>query len=407
LKAAKVDASPLLLGLIVLLAAVGAFLTFVILRSDPIEDALSGERVVSTMFIIEQDRKPLGSYVLFYYPATRRAVVFDIPGELGLIIQQINRMDRIDRVYESQKPAAFEREIEKLLGIDINYSIIIGMENLGRLVDLIEGVELFIPAAVEIYDDENSILFPYGVTRLDGDKAKLYFSYDLQEEEREMARFRRQRFFLGFIKSLGEQSEYLKAPRVARYYHPLMKSNLSQRARARLFDELSKVDIDRVNIQSVGGAYREDVSGQTLLFPSYDGSLIKEIVRQSLAALTRQVEGAITERIFTVEILNGTATPGLAGRTAELLRGFGYDIISIGNADHSDYNSTEVIDRSGHEDIVRTFADTIRCKNIRFEALTPEVIELGIEIDIQNLEYRSDFTLILGKDFDGRYVNGR
>jgi hypothetical protein len=314
-------------------------------------------------------------------------------------------VDRIDRIYDPQKTTAFEKEVETLLGIDINFSVIIGTENLGKVVDLIEGVELFIPSAGEIYDDENSILFPYGVTRLDGDKAKLYFTYELPEEDGEMARFRRQRFFLSFIKSLGEWTEYLKAPRVARYYHPLLKSGMSQRTRIRLFDELAKVDMDRVNIQSVGGTTRE-VSGQTLLFPYYDGSLIKEIVRQSLAALTRQVEGAISERVFTVEILNGTATPGLAGRTAELLRGFGYDIISIGNADHSDYDSTEIVDRSGHEDIVRTFADIIRCKNIRFEALTPEVIELGIEIDIQNLEYRSDFTLILGKDFDGRYVNG-
>jgi hypothetical protein len=56
--------------------------------------------------------------------------------------------------------------------------------------------------------------------------------------------------------------------------------------------------------------------------------------------------------------------------------------------------------------MVRTFADIIRCRNIRFDTQAAENIELGIEITIQNLEYRSDFTLIIGKDFNGRYVTG-
>jgi hypothetical protein len=113
-----------------------------------------------------------------------------------------------------------------------------------------------------------------------------------------------------------------------------------------------------------------------------------------------------------------------------LLRGFGYDIISIGNADRNDYEATEIIDRSGHEDVARAFAEVIRCENIHFESLRPGTpaepqrsggegvleaslrdsppgnIELGIEMNFQNLEYRSDFTLIIGKDFNGRYVTG-
>jgi anionic cell wall polymer biosynthesis LytR-Cps2A-Psr (LCP) family protein len=405
LRKTKADASAFLLVLILLLLGGGVFFTILALRSDPIEEALSGDRVISTLFIIEKDNKPLSSYVLFYYSATRRAAIFDIPGEVGLIIQKINRVDRIDTIYDPQKISDFGAEIEKLLGIEINFFVVINMENLGKVVDLVEGVELFIPGPVEIYDAENLILFPSGVTRLDGDKALLYITYELPKEESELAHFRRQRFFLGFIKRLGEKVDYLKDPSVAQVYQPLLKTSLNQRTRIKLFDELAKVDMERVNIQSVGGNPRE-VSGQMLLFPLYDGNLIKEIVRQSLASLTRQVEGAVSERVFTVEILNGTATTGLAGRTAELLRGFGYDVISIGNADRTDHEFTEIIDRSGYEDVVRTFADIIRCKTIHFESLAPDNLEVGIDINVQNLEYRSDFTLIIGRDFNGRYVTG-
>jgi hypothetical protein len=178
---------------------------------------------------------------------------------------------------------------------------------------------------------------------------------------------------------------------------------MNPRTRSRLFDEFAGIDTDRTSVQSVGGNLRE-VSGQSLLIPYYDGSLVKEIVRQTLGSLTRQTEGSLSERVFTVEVLNGTPTNGLAGRTAELLRGFGYDVISIGNAERNDYEKTEIIDRSGYEDMVKTFGDIIRCGNIRSESPIQEAPE-G-ELNIQNFEYRSDFTLIIGRDFNGRYVTG-
>jgi anionic cell wall polymer biosynthesis LytR-Cps2A-Psr (LCP) family protein len=375
------------------------------LRQDPIQEALSEDRVINTLFVFESEGKPLASYVLMYYPETKRAAVFDIPGEVGLIIKRINRVDRIDTVYEPHHIGTFESEIEKLLGIDMNFSLVYDLPSLGKMADLIEGVELFIPEAISVYNPDNLILFPSGVTRLDGDKLLSFLTYHLPDEGSDQVTFRRQRFFLGFINRLGEKNEVLKNPAMLQVIQPLIKTGMNQHTRIRFFDELSNIDTDRMNIQTVGGNYRE-ISGQMLLFPYYDGSLIKEIVRQSLGALTRQSEGSLSERVFTVEILNGTGITGLAGRTAELLRGFGYDVISIGNASRSDYEATEIIDRSGSEEVARNFAEIIRCTNLRSEAVAPEELDMELNMGLQNLEYRSDFTLIIGRDFNGRYVTG-
>ncbi|MDR0378000.1 MAG: LCP family protein [Spirochaetaceae bacterium] len=401
----KTDASIFLLAAIVVLLGAGVFFTLTALRQDPIEEALSADRVINILFVFESEGKPLASYVLMYYPGTKRAAVVDVPGELGLIIRRINRVDRIDTVYGPSHITMFETEVEDVLGIDINFFIVYDLPNLGKMVDLIEGVELFIPAAVSVYESDNLILFPSGITRLDGDKVRSFLTYQLPEEDRDLVTFRRQRFFLGFIKRLGEKNEVLKNSAMIHAVQPLMKTGMNQRTRIRLFDELSNIDADRMNIQSVGGNYRE-VSGQMLLFPYYDGTLIKEIVRQSLSALTRQVEGSLTERVFTVEVLNGTGVTGLAGRTAELLRGFGYDVISIGNADRSDYEATEIIDRSGSTEAAQIFAEIIRCTNLRSEAVTPAELDIELNTGLNNLEYRSDFTLVVGRDFNGRYVTG-
>jgi anionic cell wall polymer biosynthesis LytR-Cps2A-Psr (LCP) family protein len=397
-KKASVNPSVLLLAAIVLIFGAGIGAAFFVLNAAGDGESFSGDRVLNTLFIIENNGKPLCSYVLMYYPATGRAAVFDIPGSLGLILQQINRVDRIDTVYDPQRIAPFEREIEKLLAVDISFTVAVTLDNFVKIVDLIEGVEIFIPSPVEAFQDE-PVLFPSGITRLDGDKTGIYITYELPEENSDLPQFRRQRFFIGFLKRLGERNEALKNPQTARFFETLLKTGMTRRTRVRLFDEFVKIDTDRLAVQSVGGNPRE-VSGQTLLFPFWDGNLIKDIVRQTLGSMVRPAEGSLSERVFTVEVLNGTAVNGLAGRTAELLRGFGYDIISIGNADRSDTEKTFIINRSGLDDMARNFGEIIRCADIRQDDPARE----RPETEIQNFEYRADFTLVIGRDFNERYV---
>jgi anionic cell wall polymer biosynthesis LytR-Cps2A-Psr (LCP) family protein len=398
----QIDASGFLLAAILIFLAGGIIFTAFSLRTDPIEEALSGDRVINTLFVLEKDGKPLSSFVLMYYPATRRAAIFDIPRDLGLIIRRINRVDRIDTLYDRQKIGNYENEIAELLGIEIGFYLILGEDKLGDVVDLLEGVDLFIPSPVEQYGDP-PVLFPAGLVRLDGSKARDYVTYELPGEDLETASFRRQRFFLGFIKRLGEMWDQISDPQVNALFQSCFSTNINQRTWPRLLGEFTTIDTDRTNIQSVGGTIRE-ISGQTLLLPSWDGNLIKQIVTQTLGAITRQNEGSLSDRVFTVEVLNGTNISGLARRTAELLRGFGYDVISIGNMDSDDYEVTEIIDRSGFIEAARAFGEIIRCGNIRSEALLEETPEL--ELELRNFEYRSDFILIIGRNFDGRYVTG-
>jgi anionic cell wall polymer biosynthesis LytR-Cps2A-Psr (LCP) family protein len=403
MKKTKIEASAFLLFIIIALFAAGSAFVFVSLRSDPLEEALSDDRVINTVFILEHERKPLATHVLMYYPATKRAAVFDIPGDLGLIVRQINRVDRIDTVYSPEKPQIFEDEIGRLLGLDIHYSVIFTMENLAKTVDLIAGVECFIPQEIARYQPP-LVFFPSGFTRLDGKKAVQYLLFEDTDQETEPGRSRRERFFTGLIKTLGEKNAFLKNPQVDKIYLPLVKTNMNHRTRIRFFDELAGIDTDRMTMQIVGGNRRE-VSGQSLLFPYYDGSLIKEIVRETLGALTRQTSSNAGDRLFTVEVLNATTVAGLAGRTAELLRGFGYDVINVGNADRNDYERTEIVARFGTPEEARALADIIRCKNIRMETLdAPQGEAARFGMEARDFELKADFTLVIGRDFNGRYT---
>jgi anionic cell wall polymer biosynthesis LytR-Cps2A-Psr (LCP) family protein len=378
----------------------GITLAVYTLRSNPVEDALSSNRVINVLFVIEDEKKPLSTYILMYYPETRRAAVFNVPGEIGLLITRINRYDRIDRVYEPSRIGSYENEIGKLLGVEINFSIVITKENLVSLVDLLEGVEIFIPSQVLYRDDDNLIMFPSGMTILDGDKAGVYATYSLPYEERDEQILRRQRFFIGLLDRIVKMNDSFRNPAAAKLYYSFFKTSMNRGTFKRLFDEFTYIDTDRLPIQAVTGNLRE-VSGQMLLIPLYDGNHIKEIVRQRMGTLTRQSEN-MAQTTLTVEILNGTAVTGFATRTADILRSFGYDIIDVGNADRNNYDKTLIVHRAGEDVLVNEFADLIRCKNIRREI---EMLEdFQAEMDTQNYELKADVTLILGRNFNGRYV---
>jgi len=397
LRIIKGDASILLLVLIVLLLGFGVVFSVFMFRSNPVEDALSGNRVVNVLYVIEDNKRPISTYVLMYYPVTKRAAIFDIPENLRLLISKINRYDRIDKVYDPVRIGSYQNEIEKLLGVDINFTIVITKENLVSIVDLLEGVEFFIPSSLSYRDENTVILFPSGMTVLDGDKASLYATYTLPDEESEMEVFRRHRLFLGLLKRQIQMNEKLNNPKAAKMYHSFFRTSMNQRTMMLLFNEIVHIDTDRTNIQSIGGNVKE-FSGEMMIIP-WEG-IVKEVVQQTLTALTREIETYAVDNVLTVEVLNGTEVTGLAGKTAEMLRSFGYDIISIANADRNDYEKTLIIQRYDDDDMVKSFADVIRCENIRKE-IVPKESETG-----QSTEYKADITLLIGRNFNGRYVTG-
>jgi anionic cell wall polymer biosynthesis LytR-Cps2A-Psr (LCP) family protein len=389
----------MLLILILLIVIVGGISVYIFSKTDPLEEILSDERVMNILLNIEQDKKVIGSYVVLYYPPTRRASVFDIPVETGLIIKSLNRVDRIDVLYKGPESPEYVKEIENLLGIRIPFSVTITTTNLEKIIDLVEGIHLFIPEKVELYNPQIPMLFPSGFVKLDGSKAVAYATYTLEKDEPETETLitRKQKTIIALLSALNEKRMLLKDPKVRALFTSFISTGLNAESTVRIFQELTQLDVQRLAMQRVGGTIKQ-VSGKTLLFPFYDGVLIKEIVKQAISGLVRQGEGEFPDRVFTVEVLNGTPAIGLARNTSELLKGFGYDVLSYDNADRNDYEKTLIIDHSKYPEVAQALADVIKCKNITTSKNvdTPE--------QSQDLNYSADFTLIIGKDFNGRYV---
>ena len=70
-----------------------------------------------------------------------------------------------------------------------------------------------------------------------------------------------------------------------------------------------------------------------------------------------------------IEVLNGTGEPGVAARTRDLLQSQGWQVVSIGDADRSDYGRTLIINYGVPEDLVNQVGVDLD--------LAPELVEPG------------------------------
>jgi hypothetical protein len=88
-----------------------------------------------------------------------------------------------------------------------------------------------------------------------------------------------------------------------------------------------------------------------------------------------------------IEVLNGTGEPGVAAQTRDLLQSQGYQVVSIGDADRSDYGRTIIINYGVPDEVV-------------------EQVGVDLELDTNlsslqglNVSAPVDVRIVVGRDF--------
>ncbi len=358
-----------------------------------------GDQVIRTLFLVsDSDKKCIFSNVLIYYPETQKAAVVNIPSNTGAIYQSLNRTDRLDSVFREKGIEVFKGEVEKILNCIIPFYINIELEDFKLLTDYLGGLRVFIPSPVDVTcDDGKRYLLPSGAVNLDGDKIESYLKYVFPEESFTEVQDRYQNVATAFFSALHDKkSSVFKSEKVFKKYYDLMNINLSLSDSYRMMSLFSEMDTELIKRQTVTGKLRE-IDGQELLMPTRNGSDIKEAVQQVTQLLVSN-SGTMASRIYVLEIQNGTTIQGLAHNTAILYKGASYDVLGTVNADRNDYDKTVIIDHIGNKEMAEMVGKYIHCSNI-----IEETVDLS-ESD-ENSTSNVDFTIILGKDFDGRYVH--
>ncbi|MBR4600850.1 MAG: LCP family protein [Treponema sp.] len=383
----------ILIFLILISVTVGLALS---LRVNTIDENLKSDRVIKTLVVMEDKNRVLFTDVFVYYPVSQRGALINILGNTGAIFSSLGRVDSIDSVYLEKGIDAYKSEIEKLVGQSIPFYIVLNLSKFGELTDMLGGMKIFIPSPVDTKNDEGERwLLPSGVVTLDGDKIRTYLNYERNDEPDEDLIERRQNVLLAFFSALVRNEKIIRDKKSFSELGKKMISNLDEKEFHRLMSVISQVDSEHLLPQSITGSKRV-VDGKTLLFPYYDGQLIKDVFKQVSNSLI-SLDNANVNRTYVLEIQNGTMVQGLARNTMALLQSAGYDILSTGNADSNDYEKTVIINHIGNTEIAKSLGDFIHCTNIVEESVSEDAESATAASNV-------DFTIILGKDFDGRYV---
>ncbi len=419
----KADKSILLLGAIILIVLASLLFAWFQLRTDAFSEQLKKGNVLAFLFTFSGDKDYRFFEVFLYHPQTRKGAITFIPGNVGSIIESLKRVDRIDVLYNHADLGPLRTKIEQLTGVKIPFVVDIREGELSRLVDLLGGLELFIPNPVDFISGsagggtgdgavgaaggtnsgsggvaggaqgaaggDRRILLPSGSVNLDGDKLADFISFG-DPLEPEMDRVgRRQKFLQALLREMGAKSEFLLSESPYRVLRRNMATNLNGRALAAFIREMRKFEAERVIFQRVLGSERT-VDGKPLIFPHFEGDLLKDTMKQTLATIASSEVAREDPLSVSVQILNGTDVAGLARRAANVFQSFGYDVALVNNADKTDYARTVIIDRKGLPGLAQKVAELIHCERV--------VTQLDPAADLS-----VDITVILGKDFDGRY----
>jgi polyisoprenyl-teichoic acid--peptidoglycan teichoic acid transferase len=381
--------SLIVLALIVAVAAATGVYAFLQLRVDTLTETLKKKEPICILFVVSDQKAPLFFEAFLYQAETHKGALIHLPPNIGSVIESLNRMDGIDALYKPGSAAALRKKVEQILGIPVAFTVEIDGPDLKKTADLMGGVELFIANPVDLKTEDARILLPSGSVTLDGDKAWTYVSYrDPLESDLEAAG-RMQNLMKAFLKGLGGNRAFLIQKTPFRVLRTLIHTDLSARALEALLGELANLDAERMVFRRALGNTRT-VDGKDLLFLHQEGNLEKEAVAQIIRTIGSTESELPEDLTVTVEVLNGTNVAGLGLKARTVLLSFDFIVLSPSNADNDQYAATVVLDRKGNLDSAKRVADVIKCRNVysRPDTKTDQTV---------------DVTVIIGKDFDGRY----
>ncbi len=392
MRSKPIDRGLIIVGLILLVIGGTVAVLSSQLRSDDITSVSENEGMIDTLLVVDAGEELLLIEALMYHPETGKSALVTVPPHTGAIIERLGRVDRIDTLYRMGDMEGFRGEVEKLLGTPLPFYVVVDVEGLSDLVDLVEGVEVFIAGNYGTADTGPTLMLPAGNVVLDGAKVWDYLLFE-DPGETEIERIeRRQVFIRRLLWEVGSKAEYLSHRQVTPYFVRSVETNMDRRSLLSFSESLARLDVNRGISRRVQGNERlVEIAGSrdTLLFPHFEGQWLRETVRQVRESLATDESVRDENVVISVEILNGTAVNGLARRTRELYESFGFDVVSFANAESTGIEHTVVIDRTGNTALAERAAEIIRASRVVSD-VAPDV--------------SADVTIILGRDFDGTYV---
>ena len=292
-------------------------------------------------------------------PQTLQAGVLSIPRDLWVPIPgynqgRINTAHRLGEMYNypGGGPALARETVEYNLGVPIQYYVRINFQGFVDLVNLVGGVDIYVAETINdpLYPDHNygydPLYIPAGQHHFDGEMALKYARTRHTSNDFDRAR-RQQQVLLAILERVTSLNMLPQlAPRIGELYKIMEESvstNLTLDEVLALAGLAVKVDRSQIRFAVI-----DQSCTQNYLTP--EGAQVLIPLRDRMREVRDYVFGGVEVAVQTVEqedatlaVYNGTERVGLAAHTVEYLQEHGVPVTAFGNADRSDYPTTQII----------------------------------------------------------------
>ncbi|ADU52279.1 cell envelope-related transcriptional attenuator [Thermaerobacter marianensis DSM 12885] len=323
-------------------------------------------------------------------PATGRVGLLSIPRDTRVEIPGRPEPEKIAHAHAYGQaeggPGAGARRVaetvENFLGIQIDYFVEVDFDAFRALVDAVGGVEVCIdkPMHYTARSQNLRIDLQPGCQTLDGDKALQYVRY---RQDGDIFRIQRQQQFLkALVDKVLSMQGVLKLPQLASTLGRQVTTDMPTSRMLGLVALLPKFDPSALEMGILPGrpGYLDGLS-YWLVEP-------EEARREAMKILAGiDVEANAQVRL---EVLNGNGRRGAASSAADLLRGYGFQVVTVGNAGRFDFQETTVLVRPGDTDV----GERLR------QVLDPAAASVRVETTA-DLPEGVDARIVVGQDFTG------
>ncbi|HEX5370413.1 MAG TPA: LCP family protein, partial [Dehalococcoidia bacterium] len=353
-------------------------------------DVTGSSQNTDTMFVMSID------------PVTQTARGLAMPRDLWVPIELGNGKsagkERINTAYATGGVDAAEATVENLLGVNIDYYVLIDFDGFKQIVNLLGGVDVHVPDGLGVDDpyyseteapgDYYPCEFPPGDYHMDGSQALCYARVRRNSDDRE--RIIRQQTVIYAVIDKAAQLDLLSSPKnlinLWKRYKDTVKTDISDLQIAGFADLAVHIDRNKLAIQSLGAVttpYTIPDTGAQVLLPSDAG--IKEMVTAFLSDSKLQDEAA------TVGIVDGTGVDGQASKAQDLFASLGIPQASLTeNTASAPTPTTQIIDFTGKTYTASRLAGALNLQADHIRNATPADDALRAN--------NEDVVVVLGED---------
>ncbi len=341
----KIIITPVLVILVILMGFIYAYIFndgFAFLNEDPFSSSkvnilISGSDIsydgptrADTIIVtsVDLDTKDIG--VLFIPRDTR----LNIPGHGINKVNSSFALGGIDLLKET---------LESFLEIPIDYYVSIDFEGFSKIIDNLGGIEIDVETHLHYIDEAGDLYIdiPEGRQTLSGSQALDYVRYR-EPLYADIGRIgRQQKFIESLIKRILQPDLLIRIPAIYNNFQNHVDTSLSLREISYFTSILKGLDLNQVKLEKVPGQ-PEYIDNVSYWLPDREGL---NIVVDSLVRSKEYIQN----NDYQLSVYNGAGVRGLAGEVAGDLRKYGFEIATISNADHYDYQ-TSIIEYFASED---------------------------------------------------------